>query len=455
MEAHPLLERQRAFFAAGGTRACATRTAALRALQAELTAQEPQLLAALLQDLGKSAHEARMTELLPLREELRFFLKRLPELVRPRSVRPSIAQWPARCSLQPEPKGAVLVISPWNYPLLLALHPLIEAVAAGNTVLLKPSSQAPATAQALQALLGRCFAPGHVAVLSGSRAEAEGLLDLRFDHIFFTGGPESGRQVLAAAAPHLTPVTLELGGKSPCIVDQTAHLRSAARRIVAGKFLNAGQTCIAPDYLLVHSAVRERLTVLLRQEIRAQYGPTPLDNADYASLVNRRQLERLQGLLEGVRILLGGGTDGGLRMEPTLVEVDGDGGALMEQEIFGPILPILTYEEPQQVFEHLARQPAPLALYLFTRDRDFKRRLTEEVAFGGGCVNDTLLQAVSLQLPFGGVGQSGMGRYHGAYGFETFSHLKTVVERPTWADLGLRYAPYTDGRQRLLRRIAR
>ncbi|MEG1682319.1 MAG: aldehyde dehydrogenase [Oscillospiraceae bacterium] len=446
-----LVARQRAFFETGGTKGLQTRRDALLLLDGALRRREADIGAALQADLGKCGGESYMTELGLVLEELSYQRRHLDEFARPRRVKTPLAQFPSHSFVSPEPYGVTLVMSPWNYPLLLSLEPLISAVAAGNTVVLKPSADSPRTAALLGELIAQVFRPEYVAVVTGGRAENTTLLQQRFDLIFFTGGGEVGRTVLTSAARYLTPVILELGGKSPCIVDETADLRVAAARIVFGKCVNAGQTCVAPDYLLVQESVREPLVAELRRCLAAFYGEQPLQNPNWGRIVNAKHFHRLLGLLDGATVLYGGkSNEETLQIEPTLLgDVTADS-PVMQQEIFGPLLPILTYETAKEAADFVLAREKPLALYLFTKSRAAEDYFLGRCSFGGGCVNDTLVQLASSELPFGGVGGSGMGAYHGRTGFEAFTHLRGIVRKGNWLDLPMRYPPYTKGKERLL-----
>jgi len=347
-------------------------------------------------------------------------------------------------------------MSPWNYPLLLTLDPLTDAIAAGNTAILKPSAYAPHTSAALERLIRDCFDPEYAAVVPGGRAENACLLEQRFDTIFFTGSKAVGREVLRHAAGYLTPVTLELGGKSPCIVDRTANLKLAARRIVFGKFLNCGQTCVAPDYLYCDEAVKEDLLRELNAQVRVQFGSRPLENGDYGRIVNEKHFERLCGLIDPAKVVLGGETDrASLRIAPTVLDGVDWSDPVMGEEIFGPVLPVLTFRSLDEAVERVSSLPHPLALYLFSSDRAAVKAVTARCQFGGGCVNDVVIHLASARLPFGGVGDSGMGAYHGRAGFEAFSHTKSIVDKKTWLDLPMRYQPYRPAYDRLIRRFLR
>ena len=440
---HQLVESQRAFFATGQTRDRTFRLRQLRRLQAAIEMAEKTILQALDSDLGKFSYEAYLSEIGIVRSELRFALKRVRRWGASRWVRTPLNFLPGSSRIYPEPYGVVLVIGPWNYPFLLSMTPLIGALSAGNCCILKPSEFAPQTSAAIAALLNEHFEPTCVAAVQGDATVGESLLTQRFDSIFYTGGAAVGRIVMQAAARHLTPVTLELGGKSPCIVDRNVPADHAARKIVAGKFLNAGQTCIAPDYLLVHEAIREKLVESIKEQLTRLYGTDTDKNPDYARIVNHRHFDRLAGLLNNGRIVCGGTTNRQQRhIAPTVVDDIRWSDPIMQEEIFGPILPVLTYAELDQALERIRSLPPPLALYLFSDDPEIQHKVIAEVPFGGGCINDTMVHFANPHLPFGGVGSSGMGHYHGRFSFDTFSHLKAVMKRPVWFHTPLRYPPY-------------
>ena len=456
MDFAQLTARQQEYFLSGKTLPLSHRHAVLDALEQAVRADADRLCGALRQDLGKSPTESYMCEVGLALEEIRYLRRHVRRWMAPRRVKASAAQWPAACRVTARPKGRVLIMSPWNYPVLLTLEPLAGALAAGCCTVVKPSAYAPATSRVLAQLLGRVFPSELVQVVEGGRAENTALLDEPYDHIFFTGSAQVGKLVLEKAAPHLCPVTLELGGKSPCIVDQTADLSLAARRIAFGKYLNCGQTCVAPDYVLCHSAVKEKFLCELKAAIIAQYGNAPLENPDYGRIVNRRHFDRLAALLTNQHIVCGGGLrPDTLQIEPTVLSGVGNDDPVMGQEIFGPILPVLTYDTIEQAIASVGNRPRPLALYIFTRSRPLAQRVLQSCQFGGGCVNDTVLHLTSSRLPFGGTGASGMGCYHGRYSFDTFSHQTAVVDKAPWPDLAARYQPYTTAKQKLLHRVMR
>lgn len=453
MEEQEILEGQRAYFRSGATRGLGFRREQLRKLLRGLGDWEPALLEALAADLGKSPFEAYATELGVVRGEIRAALGHLKGWARTKRVPGPLTQFPSGGRLMAEPKGCVLILAPWNYPVQLILAPLVSAIAAGNCAVLVLPEDAPRTSGVLAEMLERLYPPEYVAV---RRASVEGntrLLDLGFDHIFFTGSPRVGRIVMAAAAKNLTPVTLELGGKSPCIVDRTADIPLAARRIVWGKCLNAGQTCVAPDYVLVQEPVREAFLRELRRQAEVLFPGGMLASGDYPQIVNRRHFDRLAGLLDGERVLFGGEADPeGRKLALTVLDAPGPERPVMKEEIFGPILPVIPYGEIREALDFVLERPKPLALYLFTRDREVIRRVLGELSFGGGCLNDTIVHLLPHNLPFGGVGESGMGGCHGKAGFDTFTHWKPVLKRGTWLDLPVRYPPYR-GKLGLLKKL--
>ena len=441
MEFTPLMDRQRQFFRSGVTLDLSRRKQALRDLLREIEAREDELLTALQTDLGKAPFEGYMTELGMVREEIRFHLKHLDHWARDKRVPTPLSQFPARSIRHPEPYGVVLIMAPWNYPIQLSLEPLIGAISAGNCAVLKPSAYAPACSHALKELISACLPDNWVTVVEGGRAENQALLEQPFDYIFFTGSVAVGRHVMEMAARNLTPVTLELGGKSPVIVTADADLPLAARRIIFGKLLNAGQTCVAPDYLLVDRKVQEKLS-------------EPLDHPDYPRIINEKHLHRLEGLLTGGRVVCGGTVKEG-RIAPTLMDNLESDAPVMQEEIFGPILPILPFDTLEEAMDFVSRRPKPLALYLFSRDKGVQKKVLTRLSFGGGCLNDTIVHLTSPHLPFGGVGASGMGAYHGKASFDTFTHVKSILIRGSRPDLDLRYHPYSDKKERLLRRFLR
>lgn len=420
-EIKKLLEEQRAFFASGQTLAVAYRLEALQRLQRAIKGHERQIYAALKQDLGKSSFESYMCEVGLTYSELSHMRKHVKRYAAERSVLTPLAQFAARSYTKPVPYGAALIMSPWNYPFLLTMEPLVDALAAGNTAILKPSAYSPHTSAVIQELIAECFAPSYVAVVTGGREENACLLQQPFDYIFFTGSQAVGKEVMRHAAEHLTPMTLELGGKSPCIVDSSAKIELAAKRIVFGKFLNCGQTCVAPDYVYCHAAVHDQLVQAIIGQIEKQFGKQPLRNKRYGKIVNEKHFARIQSLIAPEKVVWGGQTEAAqCRIAPTVLDDVAWDDAVMQEEIFGPVLPILTYEKLEEVVQVINNQPHPLALYIFTEDKQTAQYVTERCQFGGGCINDTVIHLATSRMGFGGVGASGMGAYHGRAGFETF-----------------------------------
>jgi len=440
----------------GTTRPLQWRLEQLDRLDAALSAHSDAVLEALAKDLGKPDVEAYF-EVVAVRQEISLCRRQLRRWIAPKKVSVPLSQRPGRAEVIAEPLGCVLIIGPWNYPFHLAIQPLVSALAAGNTAILKPSEHAPATAQLISSLIGEAFPPEIVQVVQGDGSTAQALLAERFDHIFFTGGERIGKLVMAAAAQHLTPVTLELGGKSPAVVLRDADLEVTSRRLVWGKCLNAGQTCIAPDYLLVERSARTSLLQSLGERLTACFGEEPLDSSDLASIVNETQYERLSALLEQARergqILLGGTCDPERRrIAPTVIQVNDREDPLMQEELFGPLLPILEVDGLEQAIEWINQRPKPLALYLFSSSQANQETVLNNTSSGGVCFNDVVMQVGVPELPFGGVGASGMGAYHGKAGFDTFSHQRSVLRRPFALDLPFRYPPYA-GRLPLMRRL--
>lgn len=456
MQAEAFIKKQQDFFLSGKTLAPSYRVQALKRLEKAILSYEERLCQALKEDLGKSRAESYMCEVGLTLSELRYVKKHVFAWSRDRRVHTPLAQFHAKSFTVQEPYGVVLIMSPWNYPVLLTLEPLIGALAAGNCCIVKPSAYAPATSKVLAHMLGEVFAEEYVAVVEGGRQENQELLDQKFDHIFFTGGVRVGKTVMEKASAHLTPVTLELGGKSPCIVDHTANLKLTARRLVFGKYLNCGQTCVAPDYVLAERSIKDELLACIRQEIIKQYGEKPLENPDYGKMVNRKHFKRVLGLIDQNKLVWGGESDeAALRIAPTVLDGVTEKDPVMQEEIFGPVLPVLTVADMKEASAFVRRHPRPLALYLFTKDQRTKDHFLKSVPFGGGCVNDTIIHLATSHMGFGGVGDSGMGSYHGKKSFETFSHEKSIVKKYTWLDLPMRYQPYSRIKEKLVRLFVR
>lgn len=445
-----VLAAQRRYFDSGATRPLRFRREMLTRLELALTRWEGELLEALRADLNKSPYEGYMSELGPTLAELRFARGHLKKWARPVRHPAPLSQFPSVGTVYREPYGVSLILAPWNYPLLLTLAPLVSAIAAGCTAVVKPGEDAPASARALAEVLGRVFPPEYITVAEGGREEAEALVDKPFDVIFFTGSPAVGKKVMAAAAEHLTPVTLELGGKSPVIVDHTADLKTAARRIVFGKVLNAGQTCVAPDYLLLEQGLQEKFLAHYRAALEDFFPGGNL--SQMARIVSRRHFAEKKALLAGQNAAIGGGWDEETgKISPTvLVDVD-PASPVMQEEIFAPILPVIPWQTLDEAIAFVQERPRPLALYLFTGDKAVERRVLGACDFGGGCVNDTIIHLASPGLPFGGVGPSGMGQYHGKYSFDAFSHPQAIVHRGNRPHIPVRDLPYTKEKERLAR----
>ena len=389
-------------------------------------------------------------------DEIRFARRRLHRWAKPKRVRTPAIHWPASSAIHPEPYGVCLIIAPWNYPFQLAAAPLVAAIAAGNCAIVKPSELSPHTSAAIGQVLRQAFHPSHVAVVEGDVSVSKALLEKPFDKIFFTGSTRVGKIVMGAAARHLTPVTLELGGKSPCIVADDAHLPLAARRIAWGKFINAGQTCVAPDYLLVHEKVKDRLLAGIEASIRTFFGENPRKSPDYARIITRGHFDRLAAFLSTGRIRTGGNIHAEDRyIAPTVIDQVGWNDPIMEEEIFGPLLPVISFSNLNEAVESVKRRPTPLALYFFGNSEAARKKITGGISFGGGCVNDTLLHLGSPHLPFGGVGQSGMGSYHGKAGFDAFSHRKSILKRGAFPDAPVRYPPFSPWKTWLAKRLLR
>lgn len=406
---------------------------------------EKEIIQALYDDFKKPEFEAVLTETNYVISELKDTIKNIHSWAKPRKVFPSILNFPSTDYIYKEPYGKVLVIAPWNYPYQLALCPLISAVAAGNQVVLKPSELTPKTSAVLAKIITKTFHVNHVQVVEGGVEISQDLLSQRWDYIFFTGSVPVGKIVAKAAAVNLTPITLELGGKNPCIVDETANLKLAAKRIVWGKFINAGQTCIAPDYILVQKDMKNKFVGYLKDEITAAYGSNPKESPDFARIVNSKNWSRLTSMIEPEKVVFGGQTDAeSCYIAPTLIEEFNLDSLIMEDEIFGPLLPILSYESEADIHVIISKYEKPLSLYVFTTDNSFAKKIIQSYSFGGGCINDTIVHFSNKRLPFGGVGHSGIGAYHGRLSFDIFSHKKGIVKKANWLDLSMRYAPYNN-----------
>lgn len=448
-----LLESQRNFFENGNTRNIDFRIRQLLNLKKSIKNNEPEILGALKKDLNKSPFEAYATEVGMVLEEINYLIKNIRRLAKTERVRTPITQFPSVSRIYKEPYGSVLIMAPWNYPIQLSLSPLAGAIAAGNCVILKPSEYAPYSMAVLKKVVEEVFPEKYAAVIESDMEVNKQLLQCKFDYIFFTGSVAVGKIIMAEAAKYLTPVTLELGGKSPCIIDETADISLAAKRIAWGKFLNAGQTCVAPDYVLVQEKVKEALIKELKRHILKLYGDAPIDNEEYPKIINERHFNRLLSLIDGEQVLVGGKHSSELlKIEPTVLELENAESLIMKDEIFGPLLPVLTFKSMEEVRNFVNSRPKPLALYLFTTSKGNERYIMKNTSFGGGCVNDTIVHLATTSMGFGGVGESGMGSYHGKLSFSTFSHSKSVLKKSNLLDIPLRYPPYKN-KINLLRKI--
>lgn len=452
----PILQSLAAFFRSGATQPYTFRRNALRALKQALRKNEEALLTALHADMRKPRFEAYMGELAQVHAEIDHALENLSAWMEPEHVAAPLALWPHGSSVRVRPLGVVLLIAPWNYPVLLALAPLVGAVAAGNCAVVKPSEEVPHTAEVLGRIIAEAFVKDHVAVAQGIGSEVVPPLieSFRFDHIFFTGSLPVGRSILAQAAPQLVPVTLELGGKSPALVDRRANIGRAAKRIAWSKFFNAGQTCIATDYALVHADALDAFLQALAKHTEAFYGKDPQRSPDFARLVNTKHFERVQRYLSDGRMVFGGQHDAADRyIAPTVLTDVPLHSPVMREEIFGPLLPVIPWKEPEEVEAIIRRNPTPLACYLFSNDRRMQRRLLERIPFGGGCINHCMLHFGDVNLPFGGLGTSGMGRYHGKASFDLFSHHQGMVRAGSFPEPGVQYPPYAGWKEKVIRRL--
>lgn len=446
-----LIRKQREYFYTDATLDVNFRINSLKKIQTAIQTHQEQINAALKADLGKSSFESYMCESGLVLNEITYMLKHIRSLAKEKTVPTPLAQFHSRSYMKPSPYGVVLIMSPWNYPFLLTFDPLVEALAAGNTVVLKPSAYSPATSRIICEIVRECFPEQYVAVVTGGREENACLLQEHFDYIFFTGSQSVGKEVMRQASAHLTPVTLELGGKSPCIVDKSANLKLAARRIVFGKYLNCGQTCVAPDYVFCHQDIKDDLLKQIQKQIRKQFGKSPLDNKNYGKIINEKHFSRILNLIDSSKVVTGGNIRlETLQIEPTVMDHVTFEDAVMQEEIFGPVMPLLTFTSMDEVIHKVNSMAHPLALYIFAQDKAIINKVTSECGFGGGCVNDVIIHLATSEMPFGGFGESGMGSYHGKKGFETFSHYKSIVDKKTWIDLPMRYQPYRKIYDRLI-----
>lgn len=441
-----ILNNQREFFASGKTISVKFRIEMLKKLYKAIKVNENEINAALNADLGKSDFESFMCEVGLALTEISYMIRHTKSFASRKKVHTPIAQFSSVSYQKASPYGNVLIMSPWNYPFLLTIDPLCDAIAAGNTAIVKPSAYSPRTSKIIEKIVKECFPPEYIVVVTGGRNENAELLNQKFDMVFFTGSQTVGKEVLKHTAETLSPAVLELGGKSPCIVDSSAKIKLAAKRIVFGKYLNCGQTCVAPDYILCERSVKDEFVKEVIVQIKKQYGENALQNPDYGRIVNEKHFERILGLIDENKVITGGKSNREtLQIVPTVMDNVTFEDSVMQEEIFGPIMPIVTYDKFEDVFEILKDTAKPLALYIFSENKQHVKAVTERVSFGGGCVNDTVIHLATSEMGFGGVGESGMGTYHGRLGFEAFSHTKSIVRKKTFIDLPMRYQPYNRG----------
>lgn len=452
-----LHDKQQAFFLTGKTLPIAFRIEQLKKIKSIIQSHQADIVLALQKDLHRPEMESILLEIFLVRNEIDYILKHLKAWVKPKRVSTAFPfNWVGKSKMISEPYGSVLIISPWNYPFILFMSPLIGAIAAGNCAVLKPSEIAPHTQTLFQKLINDYFPPEYLVVVEGGPEEATALLQQKWDYLFFTGGPQIGQIIMEAAAKNLTPLTLELGGKNPCIVDEDANLDFAANRIVWAKTVNMGQTCLAPDFLLVHASVKDALVKKMMAVIKQFYGDDPQQSMSYCRIINKKHFERISHLMESGRIIFGGEKEAdNLFIAPTLIDEVNFDDPIMQEEIFGPLLPIMTFDDIHSIIPPLKKRPKSLALYIFTRNQKHENLILNSISFGGGCVNDCMTQTINYYMPFGGVGMSGMGGYHGEYSFNTFSHLKSIYRRKIPLQLGIDQPPYTPKKLVWLRRIFR
>lgn len=440
-----ILEKQRYFFKSGKTLSVEFRIQQLKKLYNAIKKNEKEINNALWCDLGKSDYESFMCESGLILTEISYMIKHIKKFTKIKTVYTPLAQFHSHSYKKPVPYGNTLIMSPWNYPFLLTMEPLVDAIAAGNTAIIKPSAYSPATSKIVEEIIKECFCEDYVSVVTGGREENASLLKQKFDLIFFTGSQAVGKEVLKQAAKHLTPAVLELGGKSPCIVDETADIKLTAKRIVFGKYLNCGQTCVAPDYILCKKSIKDLFVKEVIKQIKLQYGENPLENKNYGKIINEKHFNRLGSLIDKNKVVFGGNTDSeSCRIAPTVMDNVTFEDDIMREEIFGPVMPILTFDDFDKLVDDLKDKPKPLALYIFSENKNHIKRVISELSYGGGCVNDVIIHLATSEMGFGGVGESGMGAYHGKAGFDAFSHYKSIVHKKNWIDLPMRYQPYNN-----------
>lgn len=442
-EIQVLLEKQRNYYNSGATISVKFRIEQLKKLYTAVKKYENEIGEALIADLGKSNYESFMCEIGLVLSEISYLIRHTKRFAKRKTVCTPLAQFPSHSFKQPMPYGNTLIMSPWNYPFLLAVEPLADAIAAGNTAIVKPSAYSQATGEIIKKIITECFPPEYISVVTGGREENTALLEQKFNFVFFTGSQAVGKEVLRHTAEHLTPVVLELGGKSPCIVDASANIKLTAKRIVFGKYLNCGQTCVAPDYILCERSVKTEFIAEVIKQIKQQYGENPLKNKDYGKIINAKHFERICTLIDRNKVVFGGETNQeSCQIEPTVMDDVTYEDAVMGEEIFGPIMPIITFDDFDSILTELKNKAKPLALYLFSNDKKHINSVTTELSYGGGCINDVIIHLATSAMGFGGVGESGMGSYHGKDGFDAFSHYKSMVDKKMWLDLPMRYQPY-------------
>ncbi len=447
-----IVARQREYFESGATSPVSFRMEALRKLQKSLIDNESLINAAMKTDLNKSPFESYMTETGMVLDEIRFHLKHLPRWAKTKTVRTPLAQFHSKSFVVPEPYGVALIMSPWNYPLQLCLEPLVGAISGGNCAVIKPSAYAPATSSAIAKMISETFRPEYLAVVEGGRDQNSALLEEVFDYIFFTGSVAVGKVVMEAASKNLTPVTLELGGKSPVIIDETANMKIAARRLAFGKVLNAGQTCVEPDYLFVHKTVKDKFLQEFSKALKEFFPDGDMSNMPV--IISEKHFQRVSRLIKGENAVIGGSIDESKRfIEPTVLVGITPDSQIMQEEIFGPILPLMTYTDLDDCIRFIRSRPRPLALYLFTQSKAAEEKILSTCSFGGGCINDTIIHLANPYMGFGGVGYSGMGSYHGKLSFDTFTHYRSIVKKYTWIDMPMRYHPYTEKNFKMIRKL--
>ena len=451
MNIDEVINKQREFFNTDKTKDVKFRLEHLKKLKNSIIANEGEIKKALKEDLNKSESESYMTEIGMTLSELSYDIRHVRGWSKNKRVGTPLAHFPARSFISKEPYGIALILSPWNYPFMLLIEPLIGAISAGNCAVLKPSEFAPNTANVIEKIVKECFEEEYVTVIQGDKDVSQSLIEKKFDYIFYTGGTRVGKIVMQEASKNLVPVTLELGGKSPCIIDEKYSMHLAAKRLLFGKLLNAGQTCIAPDYVLINKNVKDEFINELRKILKEFLGENPVENEDYPKIVNERHFERLTNLIDGENVVIGGKSDENLlKIEPTILDNPKIDSKVMSEEIFGPILPVITYEKIEDAIEYIKKFEKPLALYMFTNDKKIQNKILNEISFGGGCINDTIIHIANSNMGFGGVGYSGIGNYHGKRSFDTFSHERSITKKYS-LDLPMRYMPYNDFKDKLVK----